>query len=429
MNAPRSSAAAPGAEQVIADPGQLGDDHPDVLAPRRQLDVQQLLDRMVPGHLVHRRADVVLAVDDRHVLVEVQVLAELLEPRMQVADVGRCLDDPLAVELEDQPQAWCGWPGAAGPKFRVQVACLRVGLELPVRRAIRSTSRHPVSIDFDARGSIQDSPRDQPREVVPFAAAAQGIILPQRIGGELLGHQDPPQVGMPVESDAEHIKNFALHPVGPRPERDGRGERRIGVVRRRTLTTRHSAVIEVPEDVMDLEPGRASGRDNPGSRSLPARQAARSRTRFFEHVNSSIERDGGHEQAQVVAKPRRREDTVAQGTCERGQGRGVRDCRRLGLGGCSCGVWPVVGVSCRFPRAPSAPGLRAGGSRSDPRRRARGHVALSRGRPALLGQVFLALEHLGQTGVPDIVPPFWIFSWMSIRARRICSGRGGQPGM
>ena len=93
-----------GAEQVVADPRQLADDHADVLAARRQLDAQQLLDRVVPGHLVHRRADVVLAVDDRDVLVEVQVLAELLEARVQVADVGRRLDDPLAVELEDQAQ-------------------------------------------------------------------------------------------------------------------------------------------------------------------------------------------------------------------------------------------------------------------------------------------------------------------------------------
>ena len=68
---------------------------------------------------------------------------------------------------------------------------------------------------------------------MPFASPSQGVVLPERIGGELLGHQDPPQVGMSDESNAEHIKNFALHPVGPRPDRDGRGERRVGVDRRR----------------------------------------------------------------------------------------------------------------------------------------------------------------------------------------------------
>ena len=65
-----------------------------------ELDVQQLLDRVVPGHLVHRRADIVLAVDHRHVLVEVQVFAQLLEARVQIADVRCGLDDPFTVQLE-----------------------------------------------------------------------------------------------------------------------------------------------------------------------------------------------------------------------------------------------------------------------------------------------------------------------------------------
>ena len=88
---------------------------------------------------------------------------------------------------------------------------------------------------------------------MPLAAAAQRIVLPERIGGEFLGHQDPPQVGMPGESDAEHVKNLALHPVGPRPERDGRGERRIGVVDAR-LDDQALERVEVPQDVVDLEP-------------------------------------------------------------------------------------------------------------------------------------------------------------------------------
>ena len=101
---------------------------------------EQLLDRVVPGHLVHRRADVVLAVDDRHVLVEVEVFAQLLEPGVQIADVGRGLDDPLAVELEDQPQR-----GVRGRMLRPEVE--RPGRLLVLRcralgrRAIRSSSR------------------------------------------------------------------------------------------------------------------------------------------------------------------------------------------------------------------------------------------------------------------------------------------------
>ena len=142
---PQVERGGAGAEQVIADPRQLGDDHANVLAARRQLDIQQLFDGMVPGHLVHRRADVVLAVDDRHVLVEVEVFAQFLEPGMEIADVGRGLDDPLAVELENQPQRRVRG-GMLRPEVQRPGGLLAIRSRAPARRAIRSSSRHPVSI-------------------------------------------------------------------------------------------------------------------------------------------------------------------------------------------------------------------------------------------------------------------------------------------
>ena len=59
--------------------------------------------------LVGDRRDVVHPVDDRHVLVEVEIFAEFLEAGVQVADVGHGLDDGLAVECEDEAQ--CGVRG------------------------------------------------------------------------------------------------------------------------------------------------------------------------------------------------------------------------------------------------------------------------------------------------------------------------------
>jgi len=87
---------------VVADPSQFADDHADVLAAPGQLDVEELLHRVVPGDLIQGGTDVVLAVGDRDILVEIQVLAQLLEPGVQVADIGRRADDPLAVQLQDQ---------------------------------------------------------------------------------------------------------------------------------------------------------------------------------------------------------------------------------------------------------------------------------------------------------------------------------------
>ena len=95
-------------EQVVADPGQLGDDRADRPATGRQVDAQQFLHGVMPGHVVGHRGDVVHAIGDRHVLVEREVLAELLEARVQVAHFRHRVDNPLAVEFEHQPERGVG---------------------------------------------------------------------------------------------------------------------------------------------------------------------------------------------------------------------------------------------------------------------------------------------------------------------------------
>ena len=135
----------PGAEQVIADAGQLGDDRADVLAARRDLDAQQLLDRAVPGHVVGHRRDVVHPVGDRDILVVVEVLADLLEAAVQIADVGHRIDDALAVELQHQPQR------------RVRRRMLRTEVERPqvvLRRVVRRARRWDAASDMQSSESM-----------------------------------------------------------------------------------------------------------------------------------------------------------------------------------------------------------------------------------------------------------------------------------
>jgi hypothetical protein len=93
---------------VRLDATQLAGDGPQDLAARGQLDAHQLLGRAVPGQFVVDRRAVVHAVDDRDVLVVIQVLAELFEPAVQVADVRRALGNPFAVEFEDNAQGRVG---------------------------------------------------------------------------------------------------------------------------------------------------------------------------------------------------------------------------------------------------------------------------------------------------------------------------------
>jgi hypothetical protein len=74
------------------------------LRARGELDAEQLLDRVVPRDVVHDRRDVVHPADRADVLVVVVMLAELLEARVEVADVRRAAGDALAVELEHEAE-------------------------------------------------------------------------------------------------------------------------------------------------------------------------------------------------------------------------------------------------------------------------------------------------------------------------------------
>ena len=98
------------------DAHQLREDRADVLAARRQFDPQNLLNHMMPGHLVGHGRNVVHAIDDGDVLVVIEVLAELLEAAVQVADVRHGIDNRLAVECENQAQG-----GVRGRMLRTEI--------------------------------------------------------------------------------------------------------------------------------------------------------------------------------------------------------------------------------------------------------------------------------------------------------------------
>src|SRR5271166_1647529 len=148
---------------MIADPGQLRDDHANVLAPRGQLDAQQLLNGAMPGHLIQGRADVVLAVGDRHILVVVEMLAQLLEARVQITNIGRGLEDSLAVELENQAQG------------RMRGRMLGPEVERPRRspglgfhfRSVEQVRRHHESLSrkgtFTSRAGLKPGPKTSHR--------------------------------------------------------------------------------------------------------------------------------------------------------------------------------------------------------------------------------------------------------------------------
>src|SRR6516225_8352435 len=78
--------------------------------------------------------------------------------------------------------------GCCGPKLRVQ----RYSLSAPSEAAAWSSSSGIISLALRPR---------KHREVVAFTPAAEGVIFPQRKGGEFLGHQNAAQVRVAIEHD------------------------------------------------------------------------------------------------------------------------------------------------------------------------------------------------------------------------------------
>src|SRR5690606_18889294 len=70
------------AEQVALDAAEFAEDRPDNLAARREVDVEERLDRVVPGEIIQDRRRVLHAARRADVLVVVVMLGKLLEARV-----------------------------------------------------------------------------------------------------------------------------------------------------------------------------------------------------------------------------------------------------------------------------------------------------------------------------------------------------------
>ena len=104
MNAPRSMPVVPSQTRCEMIAAHLAGDDPQHRAALGDLDAHQLLDRQRQADVVRHRRQVVGAVGERHDLVVLPVLAQLLEARVQVTDVRDAAPHRLAVELEHQPE-------------------------------------------------------------------------------------------------------------------------------------------------------------------------------------------------------------------------------------------------------------------------------------------------------------------------------------
>ena len=104
------------------------------------------------------------------------------------------------------------------------------------------------------------------------------IVLAQRIAFPVLRHQQPPQIGMAVEHDAEQVPDFALEPVGRRPDAADRRDVRVVAVQPH-LHAQPQPVRDRDEEVDDLEARLARPEIDRGQLGEQRRSAAPARSR------------------------------------------------------------------------------------------------------------------------------------------------------
>ncbi len=213
----------PQPEEMPDDPLHLGHDRPDIFGPLGDLQVQQLLHRPDVGVVVRHRADVIQPVRVGNDLHVGQPFGQLFHPPVQIAQIGRRLDDPFAVQFEHDPQHPVG--------RRVLRPHVQQQLFGPAGRGAGLGHKHLLLLLRDFPGDAFHRRLVQPRDELEPAAPAPalgGEVLPQRMPlVVVLRHQDPPQVGVAAERDAHEVVDLALQEIGPLPDAGERGDRRI----------------------------------------------------------------------------------------------------------------------------------------------------------------------------------------------------------
>jgi len=184
-------------DQVIAQPEQLAEQHPDDLGAFGNLDVRKRfhghhVGEIVggPGQVVHPRA-----VGDE--LVPGLAFSDLLHAAMMVADLQFEIGNLLPVERHDVAQQAVR-ADMTGTDVEHEPVPSAVFCEYsPVRRLMGP------GIGQGIRSHLRGPP---------------GIILSQGMPFPVVGHHDPAQIRMPLEANPEKIVHFPFVPVRGRPD-------------------------------------------------------------------------------------------------------------------------------------------------------------------------------------------------------------------
>ena len=230
------------ADAVIHDPRQLVDDDADELAAVRHLDAAELLHRFDVGDVVAERRNVIHPAGVRHDVVPGALFGALFEAAVQVADLRNGVLDRLAFEFDQHAQGAVRHRMAGADVDQQALADFGVGgIQAGIARPGDLAGMRQRQFVFQRLGAR-----------APLAPGPI-VIFAQRVADELVMAQDPFQVRMAVEADAEHVPALALGPIRRLPQIVHAVEARVGFGDRNTQP-QAPAVPQRIQLVDDLEP-------------------------------------------------------------------------------------------------------------------------------------------------------------------------------
>jgi len=185
-------------DEMAGDAEQLGQHHPDDYCPVGDDDAAEPLHRIDIGQIVLHPGQVIDPVGVGDELVPVLSLGDLLRPTVVIADIQVHIDDLLPRQLEDAADNAVG-AGVLGPEVEdhgilvrplEKIACRQRLVLAGIIGRVRRHLRRP-----------------------------EGVLLAQRVSLPVVGHENPPQIGVAAETDAEHVVHLPLVPGGSGKDR------------------------------------------------------------------------------------------------------------------------------------------------------------------------------------------------------------------
>ncbi|KPC00018.1 Uncharacterized protein AC506_1613 [Pseudomonas syringae pv. maculicola str. M6] len=197
-------------QQVAGDTEELGHHDADDVDFLWHLDARQLLDREHVRQVVHHAAEVIDTVGVRDEAVPGLTLGHFLGTTVVVTNVRNAVDDFFAVQLQDDAECTVS-RRVVRPQVEEHIVLVLAGaLHAPVFRA-------------KARGFFFQLLFGEGQAVRVELGCAGREVLAQRVTFPGRRHHDAAQVRVAREVDTEHVPDFALVPVGIRPDAgDGR---------------------------------------------------------------------------------------------------------------------------------------------------------------------------------------------------------------